>query len=168
MLGDSITLTLLGKKWGDAIPYIQVLAFFGLTNVISAVAVSALIAFNKPDILTKVMIARTVLRVTALGLGLYFWGTMGMVWGVLIVGFLGLLILTFVQNRLGILPFRPLVGLTWRLIFSTFIMAIGLYPLHMCDILIFQMPLILRLLLEVLSVAMLYGISLLTLWYFFS
>ncbi|MDA3798503.1 MAG: lipopolysaccharide biosynthesis protein [Kiritimatiellae bacterium] len=168
LLSDQITMVILGSKWVDAIPFIQILAFFGLVRVVNATASSALIAFNRPDVLTKVGAVKTILRVVILSLCLYYFGTMGMVWGVLIVGFLGTAILLYIQNRLGVLPFMQLVGLTWRFILSTGIMTIGLYPLHMTKVLLVEMPMIFRLLLEILSGATLYSVSLLFLWYFFS
>lgn len=165
MLSDKITLTLLGAKWVDAIPYIQILAFFGLSRVVNAVATSALVAFNRPDILTKVSVVRTILRLSVLGLGLYFFGVLGMVWGVLLVGFLGVIIIMFIQNRLGMLPFNDLVGLIWRLVVSTLVMAGGLYVVHMIS---FDVPMIFQLLLDVFWGAILYSVSLLFLWHFFS
>lgn len=167
-LSDKITLTLLGDKWLEAIPFIQILAFFGLSRVVNATAISALVAFNRPDILTKVAAIRTVLRVVILSGGLYFLGVIGMVWGVLIAGLVGLIIIMFIQSRLRILPFKELIALIWRIILATLVMVAGLYFLRDTILIDLEIHLFFSLFLEILVGAILYGVSLMLLWYFFS
>ena len=168
MLADSITLSLLGEKWENAIPFIEVLAFFGLTRAIVANAVSALVAYGRPDILTKVSTINAITKLIILISGMFLFGLMGLVWGVLIAGVIRSIMLLMVQDHIGILSIRQLLKNIWRIALATLTMLVGLYFFRLYGGLFQDPVIVVKLLSEIALGVMLYVVSLSSFWFLFS
>lgn len=118
-ISEHLTLTLLGEKWLLAAPIIQILAIYGIPRTINATAVSALVAFGRVDVLTKTISLLAVIKVLFVFLGVLLYQMYGVIWGVLLSGVVGGLVMLLVQQYIGILSIKLLFIKCWRIILST-------------------------------------------------
>jgi O-antigen/teichoic acid export membrane protein len=113
-----IVLLVLGPSWTAAEPLLEVLAFFGITQVLQSNAYSAFIALGKPAIFAKINAFHVVALLICLGALTPAYGAQGAAWAYVfaaiaalpvnfyyIIKFLGLRTLDFVAGL-----WRPLLG----------------------------------------------------------
>ncbi len=126
MLAEQITAIVLGQKWLNAIPLIEILALFGITRAVFSVSASAYMAFGRVDLLGKLAYFGTLLRVAGVSAGIHYGGMIGVAWGVLASSFCQMLLTLLVQDRAGILDVRMLLARSWRIGGAAAAMALGL------------------------------------------
>jgi lipopolysaccharide exporter len=73
-------LLILGPKWVEAVQLIQILAFFGITQVMQSNAYSAFIALGKPEVFVKINMIHVGFLLTALTSFTWLWGLRGAAW----------------------------------------------------------------------------------------
>jgi len=162
LLAQPITLLVLGPQWEDAAVFIEVLALFGITRVISATSVSALIAFGLVDKLAKISVANLIVRLICLPLG-YYWGAgVGMTLGVLASGLFTMLVYLAVQQRNGMLSIAILLQKTWRILVSSTLMYCLLAVIIVPSISSFSLPMMVGL--AVVCGALSFSLSVISLW----
>jgi PST family polysaccharide transporter len=123
ILSEHVTDVLLGSKWAAASPIVAILAFYGISRVVAACAVSALIAYDKVDLLVKLTVSSFLSRLVLLPIGVIYWGgALGISFGVLISGMFSIFSMLVVQTFLKMLSIKVLFLQTWRTIVSTVIM----------------------------------------------
>ncbi|MEO8225554.1 MAG: lipopolysaccharide biosynthesis protein, partial [Gammaproteobacteria bacterium] len=61
-----VIMLVLGPKWREAIPVLEVLAFFGITQVLQTNAYSAFLALGKPDVFVRINAFHVVALLIAL------------------------------------------------------------------------------------------------------
>jgi lipopolysaccharide exporter len=61
-----IVPVVLGPNWGDAVPVLTLMSFFGMTTLLQSNAQAAFLALGRPDVPTKLLAAQVVVLVAAL------------------------------------------------------------------------------------------------------
>ena len=164
MLAEPITAVLLGDKWLDAAPFMAILALCGITRVISANSVSALVAFGRVDLLTKLSSSVFAIRLLLLPLGFYLGDVIGLCLAVLCAGGIYGVINLAVQHRVGAISLPVLGRQCWRLCLASAIMFLGLNAFIRSADWLQQHPMGLVLFCQVAVGALIFGASLLLLW----
>jgi lipopolysaccharide exporter len=116
---------LLGDKWIETIPLIQLLAIVGAINVMQGNIGSVYLALGKPRILTILMAVRVTILVPIL---IYFTGkdgASGAAFAVLVGSFVAMPISYIVMFRTLGLRFSSFVPCVWRPLLSAIVMAIA-------------------------------------------
>jgi O-antigen/teichoic acid export membrane protein len=76
-ISDSLVPIVLGPQWLAAIPLVAVLAFRGLIHALVSNVPYVYLAIGKPKLATYALVARAVLLLPLLWIGLREWGVMG-------------------------------------------------------------------------------------------
>jgi O-antigen/teichoic acid export membrane protein len=116
------TIVLLGEKWVAAVRIIEILAIFGIFRSISAVSASAFMSSGKVKAMGQLSLFDLVIRVAFLSAGFATGGVVGMAIGVVLAGFVQMLISLVVQQAIGFLRVVDLVSDTWRIFVSGVVM----------------------------------------------
>lgn len=164
VLSVPITALLLGPQWSDAAIYIEILAIFGITRVIAATSVSALIAFGLVDLLAKISIATLVIRLLCLPVGYYLGQSVGLAMAVLVSGIITMVIYLCVQQRAGTLSLNQLFQQCWRLGLSSLAMYLVLAHYVVNQSIIINLPLPISLVVEVFIGAAIFCTTLIASW----
>ena len=162
---EPLVLVVLGPKWADAIPLIQILAIFGVALALQTNTGSLFLALGRPKILAIIGLIHVGLLVPALIALVNYNGSIGAAWGYLVVTLIMLPInygFVMVYTKL---KFIPIISALWRpLIASTvmyFVVNMILNTLGHADKLILNLG---YLLLTVSIGAAVYTILMLILW----
>ncbi|HYM43808.1 MAG TPA: lipopolysaccharide biosynthesis protein [Steroidobacteraceae bacterium] len=117
-----IVLVALGPKWSAAQSLLEVLAFYGVSQVLLSNSYAALIAIGKPGLFTRVGALYVSLQLAGLIALTPSWGALGAAWAYVIAA-IGSLPLNFlyVTRQLGV-RFGDLLKAVWRPLASTAVM----------------------------------------------
>jgi lipopolysaccharide exporter len=163
VLAQYVTEVLLGQRWMNAIPLIQVLALFGITRAVIAVSTSAFMSYGRVDLLGKISFVAVVLRVLGVSVGFYLGDVIGMAWGVTIASLAQMLMTLIVQHHVAMLYWRDFFGSTWRVVVAAVIMA-GTLKLPIVSAIVVNNGALIALTVEVLLGAAVFAAALATLW----
>lgn len=113
-----IVLLVLGPTWRDAIQVLEVLAFFGVTQVLQTNAYAAFLALGVPQVFAKINIIHVVVLLALLLTLTPAFGLIGAAWAYLISALIALPVnFAFITRHLGIRPlafpahaWRPVVA----------------------------------------------------------
>jgi O-antigen/teichoic acid export membrane protein len=121
-----IVLLLLGPQWSEARNLLEILAFFGITQVMQSNAYSAFIALGKPAIFAKINAFHVVVLLACLLLLTPQYGARGAAWGYLVAAIAALPVnFYFITKFLG-LRAMDVVASLWRPLASAAVMyAVG-------------------------------------------
>ncbi|NMP33059.1 lipopolysaccharide biosynthesis protein [Thalassotalea sp. M1531] len=125
LVAKEFTLVFLGEKWLGVAPIISILAFFGISRVVSASAVTGLIAFDRPELLGKQSFFMLIIKLILLPPATIYFGYLGLAYGVTVSGFLGIIILLLIQHYIGMLNIKLFLSQIWRVVLSSCVMAWG-------------------------------------------
>lgn len=164
LLAEPIVLVVLDDTWVDAIPVMQVLALFGLCRASYPTYISAILAYNRPDILTKTSFISVFYTVAILYIGVTQFGFMGLVWGVLIAGSIGMVIAQIIMRYINILSLRQLAKNLWRVILANLAMIVGVNYFLQFDMSFLDGLMLIELLIDVMVGGVIYGTTLVGLW----
>ena len=109
---------------------------------------SALIAAGKVNVLGRFSFFMMLMRLAILPVSVIYYGIMGLTYSVLITGLIGMILMLWTQQFIGLLSIKALLLQIWRIIIAASVMHISLnflVPL----IHSFEWPLLIVLLLEV-------------------
>lgn len=129
VLADQLVLLLLGTNWLGAAVFIKILAFIGISRVNVSCAVSALAAFGKADVLGRYSFIMLLIKSGIMALGMYLYGAIGLVWGVLTASVLGMILIHLLQSRLALVSLAGLWQGLWRVCVATAVMWATLFLL---------------------------------------
>lgn len=115
-----IVLVALGPRWNAAQPLLEVLAFYGISQVLLSNSYAALIALGKPGLFTRIGALYVSLQLAGFVALTPSWGALGAAWAYVIAAFGTLpLNLRYVTRQLGLTAgellktvWRPLVSAT--------------------------------------------------------
>ncbi len=164
LLAEPIVLVALDDTWVDAIPVIQVLAFYGLCRASFPTFISASLASNRPDILTKTATVKAFYTVAILFVGVTQFGFMGLVWGVLIAGIISMIIAQSIMWKMNILSISKLMINLWRVALANAVMVVGVQAFLTVDMSFLEGLMLIELLIETLVGVIIYGVTLVLLW----
>lgn len=127
VLADQLVLLLLGASWVGAAVFIKILAFIGISRVNVSCAVSALAAIGKADVLGRYSFIMLLVKSSAMALGMYFYGAIGLAFGALGASVLGMVLIHLLQSRMALVSFTGLWQGLWRVCFASAVMWVTLY-----------------------------------------
>ena len=120
-----LVLLILGPKWVEAVSLIQILAFFGITQVLQSNAYSAFIALGKPQVFVKINAIHVTMLLLTLTSFTWMYGIIGSAWAYVITA-----IFMLPVNFLFITRYLEMNGWTffsnlWRPLVAATIMYLG-------------------------------------------
>jgi lipopolysaccharide exporter len=120
-----IVLLVLGPTWTAAQPLLEVLAFFGITQVLQSNAYSAFIALGKPAIFAKINAFHVVALLICLGVLTPLSGAQGAAWAYVIAAIAALPVnFYYIIKFLGLRTLDFVAGL-WRPLVSAAVMYLS-------------------------------------------
>ena len=114
LLADPLVRVMLGERWLDAIPLLQVLCIAGAINVCTANTWPVFIALGRPWITTVLMALGVALIVPFMIWGVQAAGPVGAAWALVVVSAVLLAANLFATLRLLRLQVRQLLARSWR------------------------------------------------------
>lgn len=125
-LAEPLTLVLLGEKWVAAIPFIQILAAYGVIKIVSSFAVVTLNAMHRPQVNTYLAIAIFAVRLSILPFLVIRFGAIGLCYGLVISALIEAIVTIATLAILKVWETRTVFHQTWRTIIATIVMLFSL------------------------------------------
>lgn len=123
LVADPLVPILLGEKWLETIPLIEILAVYGLFHTMSTTTGPAYLALGKPQYLTVLALVGAALTVPLLLYGIDRAGAVGAAVGITVATGILLVLNYLVVMRLMNLSFKRLLGAVWRTVAAVTVMA---------------------------------------------
>lgn len=165
LVADSMVAVVLGDKWFEAIPLIQILATSGVFVALQTNIGSLLVALGKPRYLTILSLIHLLLIFLPLLITLLqSQGVTGIAQAYFISNLLILPINFFVVARLVKLTFRPIASVLWRPIFAAGLMSACLFYSREYLPNYQLLPIQIHLLIEIFLGALSYALGIVLLW----
>jgi lipopolysaccharide exporter len=128
-----VVLLVLGPTWRAAIPALEILAFFGITQVLQTNAYSAFLALGKPQVFAKINTVHVVVLLSCLLLLVPRYGMIGAAWAYLLESVIVLPVnFGMITYFLGVRPFA-FVTSVWRPLIAAAVMYAGVRWLRPAD-----------------------------------
>lgn len=160
LIANDAVMVLLGDKWIEAIPYLQIFAIYGAARFVYSGVPSILTALGKVKMLSALLWAEAILFIILALIGVVAYGPMGVALSrlmtVVVIGAATIHLL----NQIVAISFRAFWFSLWRPATSTLFMAIGL---SIFSFYADYQPLI-SLILHIIVGFLIYGLSLILLW----
>ena len=121
-IAELIVKVFLGDKWLDAIPVIQVLAFFGSVTALQTNLMSVFLAIKKPKKLSVLISLQLIILIPMLIISTIKFGMIGAAWSYLIAAIAILPVGYFMTFKEIQLKFSRFIGTVWRPILAAVIM----------------------------------------------
>jgi O-antigen/teichoic acid export membrane protein len=125
LVAEPLVHVMLGEKWHDAIPLIQVLAIAGLTQALQTNKGSVYLALGKQKILTLLAAIHVSTLIPALVLGTTSNGAMGAAIATAVILVLLMPLNFFVLFKVIKLPISEFIQVFWRPLIGTFFMIVA-------------------------------------------
>lgn len=126
LVAEPLVRVLLGTKWMEAVPVIQVLAFFGMVSSFQSNLGFVFVAKGRARFITLWSVAMFALQVPLVIAGIYYVGIVGAAFGLLASVVLPLPFVILAINRLVGVTAREWLGLSWRPLLSAVLMCVVL------------------------------------------
>ena len=123
LTADPLVRVLLGEKWLDSIPIIQVLTIHGFLSVISAGSGPVYLALGKPQLLTVIFVVGLIVMLPLLVWSVGWAGAYGAAWAIVTAMAIAVVVDLFLVLRLLRLPVVQLAKSSWRPTLSAAAMA---------------------------------------------
>jgi O-antigen/teichoic acid export membrane protein len=165
-LSSTIAEVVLGDKWLGTASLIEVLAIFGIARAVFAVSASAFMSTGAVDILAKLAVLNLFIRLSALSIGYFVYGVLGLAWALSASAIVQMLITLFIQQRIALLNYRELVTKVWRVLAASAVMYLCLSAFWPAIGSLLTRTPVLSMFLQILYGVFVYFITLTALWYF--
>lgn len=129
LIADPLVPILLGEKWLETIPLIEVLAIYGLFHTMSTTTGPAYLALGRPQYLTALALVGAGITVPMLFYGIDRAGAYGAAIAITVATGVLLVINYAVVMRLMNLSFKRLFGAIWRTVAAVAVMAVAVLSL---------------------------------------
>lgn len=123
LVADPLTRVVLGSKWLEAIPLLQLLALASVGSVIYSNSTTAFLAVRRPDILARIVFAVFVIRVPAFLWAISTWGAMGAAYCLLAMSLFQAVVRLGLLTWFSLVEFSDFFGKVWRSLVSVALMA---------------------------------------------
>ncbi len=120
-----MVLLALGPKWVEAVGLIEILAFFGITQVLQSNAYSAFIALGKPQIFVKINLIHVSILLTTLWSFTRMYGIHGAAWAYVITAVAMLPVNIFLITRYLDMRASSFISHLWRPLTAATLMYLG-------------------------------------------
>jgi O-antigen/teichoic acid export membrane protein len=124
LVAEPLVACLLGPKWMDAVPVLQVLGFYGALRVAYSAAGAVYLALGKPYIDAMLALATVFVGIPAIWWGATQYGLVGAAYGVLFMTALGAPLHLITIARLLKIGFGDFARVSWRTCGSLAIMVV--------------------------------------------
>lgn len=114
LIAESLVRVLLGEKWMDAVPLIQVLAVFGVVRTLLGPPGSIYVAVGKPQLVAYLQMLHIAVAVLMLFWLMDVYGVVGVPWAILIASAVSMPTSYIWLMRELKLSFSSLVSVLWR------------------------------------------------------
>ena len=98
VMSDIVIMTLLGSKWLEAAPYLQILCLSGLTYHLSQINLNVLLVIGRPDLNLRLEIYKKIMIVIAISIGIRY-GIFGLLISELCTSYLALIFNAYYSKR---------------------------------------------------------------------
>lgn len=126
LVAEPIVQLLLGPKWVNAVPLIQVLAIFGIIRTIHGPTGTIYLALGKPRIVAFLQCVQLAVSITMMLILIPQLGPVGAAWSVVTGASMAMLVNYYLLIRELRLPFAAIVRALWRPIAGGMVMAVAL------------------------------------------
>jgi O-antigen/teichoic acid export membrane protein len=138
VLADPLVRALLGAKWLDAIPLLQILAVNGLIRLSSGNAGSVLLAIGRPKAITALALLNLSMLGPALVIGITLAGLAGAAWALVATASINLVLSYAIIGRTLHISMVDLAKAVWRSWLAAAVMAavvlwVGSAPVALLD-----------------------------------
>ena len=114
VLAQPLVLVVLGPKWVEAVPLVQILGIAGAINALETNIGSAYLALGRPEILTRLFGIYVTLIVVLLLIFTSRWGVIGAAWACLVGAIVNVPLYYGTMLNTLRMPVRRLAGVLWR------------------------------------------------------
>ena len=164
LVADDFVALLLGAQWHAAVPFLQVLALYGMFRVVCGQAGNVLLVVGKPQVVAALAWVQFAVLVPALWWAALHYGVSGIVWAKLALGGVMGVGQVLALRALYAVSLRATFAVVWRPVLSVCGMALVLGGVMHLQLLA-GAPLVLRLASEVLIGASVYCLVLGGMWW---
>ena len=123
LVAEPLVTVMLGEKWGNAIPLLQILSLYALLGMTSVSNGPVYLALARPYYLTCTKVAATLLIVPTMIFGIQHAGIVGAAWALTGVTALLVIVDLAIVMRLLRLPIGQLISGSWRPLVAAGFMA---------------------------------------------
>ena len=123
LVANPMVRLVLGPKWFDAIPVIQILAIAGTFRVLTGNSRAFLFVIKRPHLATALTTAGAVLSIALLPYAVWAWGIIGAGWARAAAAGVLLLINYVIICRICEVPVRSVCATVWRPVMGCLVMA---------------------------------------------
>ncbi|HMQ87388.1 MAG TPA: lipopolysaccharide biosynthesis protein [Flavilitoribacter sp.] len=99
VLAKPILLTMVGEKWLDAVPFLQLLCMAGVTYHINSVNIDLLLVLGRVDLSLRLEVIKKAVTLIAIAAGGLTYGVFGLVAGQVISNYIALFINTYYTDK---------------------------------------------------------------------
>lgn len=107
-------MLMLGPKWTEAAVVLEILVFFGITQVLQTNAYSAFLAIGKPEVFAKINGFHVCMLLIALVVLTPLYGIVGTAWAFVVSALIALPVNFWMIARNMQIRVRDLIGAVWR------------------------------------------------------
>ena len=168
LVAEPLVQLLLGSKWVDAVPLIQVLAAFGIVRSIHGPNGSIYLALGKPWIVAALQCVQLVIVIGLMLLLIPRLGPIGAAWAILVGAFTTMTLNYVMVLRELSLPLADLMAVVWRPFVAALAMTVTLIGIsnHLWPLETGVGPTAMRLAAMIAAGAVSYAVTLLVCWRF--
>lgn len=130
LVAQPLVTVLLGAKWAEAVPLIQVLAFFGMVSSFQSNLGFVFVAKGQARFITAWSVAMFALQVPLVIAGLHHFGTVGAAMGLLASVLIPLPVVMIAVSRMLGASARDWLSLSWRPLIAALAMSLVLVGLE--------------------------------------
>lgn len=130
LVADPLTTVVLGSKWVEAIPLLQLLALASVGSVIYSNSTTAFLAVRRPDILARVVFAVFLIRVPAFLWAISTWGALGAAYCLLVMSLFQAAVRLGLLTWFSLVDFAELSSKIWRSLVAVVVMAAAIAMLQ--------------------------------------
>ncbi len=130
LLAEPLVAVLLGERWRDAVPLIQVLAVYGGIRAAQANTGSVYLALDRPQFTTAMTLLSVVLSFGSFAVALARWPLADAAWSLVFGGLAAAIVNLTLLTRLLQVGWRPVLGALLRPVIGIAVMATLLRLLH--------------------------------------
>jgi O-antigen/teichoic acid export membrane protein len=165
-LSDLVVVLLLGDKWHEAVPILQIAGFSGLMAALQSNLYLVILAMGQPKANTLLSAGLLLVSLPAVIYASLQYGALGAAYAHFVVSVLGFMGIVIVFTRFTGLPFGRLIGVMWRPLLASATMALTLWwAMASINAQWAMLPLFAKLVMLILLGATAYACATLALWF---
>jgi len=163
VLAEPFTLVLLGDKWRDAIPFVELLSMWAFLSTFSSFGIVAFNAIGHTRMTAFLSLISLFIRVIVVFSAVAAWGAIGAAAGMLISQAIQTIVVLIAVKRFSLFNIGRYLSRSWRTVLAALIMVWAIFQLTPL-ILSLEVAAYVHLLLQVIAGFVVYFTALILLW----